>query len=320
MRRRRNKSRLAAEWIVSIGAVLFALFIIYTIVPSVHSSIRGLFSRENTFDNVALPQGGGQDDSKEMPAGKDDPVEEDVKVVSEDGQEDYVFWDPSIKTIAENAADVEAFYMAVPESTSYHDRMVGSDMIYDRNWSEGLQKRRARNKAFQRMMEEAKNAENASCVVQGIQYILKCAYTIEDLREVGISLEDTRLAGTEFDYDMSAYTFFAAELSIQNISGRTKKDVSCNPFRYLFLTEDIVGYQAEPLYGSCQPGKGTHKYFAAEMADGEMLETTIVFILPTDSEFDLDLYQSFIMVSTIDMSGAENLGYTGLIPVMKPNG
>lgn len=122
-------------------------------------------------------------------------------------------------------------------------------------------------------------------------------YTVEqinianNLEELGISTASINFDGNNGYCNENGelngnYQFAAVNIKMTNVGKAPAFDFPVRGFSYQMIDKTHAIYSCEFIYGTLQPGQGTHSYFATELQINETLETTALFIVPKDQQFD----------------------------------
>ena len=91
------------------------------------------------------------------------------------------------------------------------------------------------------------------------------------------------------------YHFAAVKIKMTNVGDSVAFDFPTRGFSYDMIDNTQAVYSCSFIYGTLQPGQGTHSYYAAELSVNETMETTAVFAVPKDNQFEA--YEKFIFVN-----------------------
>ena len=107
------------------------------------------------------------------------------------------------------------------------------------------------------------------------------------------------------------YQYAVVDLEVRNNTQNTIYDVPMNCYSYCLIDDEGTEYSSEFSYGTLQPGRNPqHRYFVSEMAAGETMSTTVIFVIPKDEQFDT--YSHFIKIDPTGV-GDNTLGWVDMI-------
>ena len=134
-------------------------------------------------------------------------------------------------------------------------------------------------------------------------YKVSDVFLVDDLSEYSINKDELLDPPPEmYAYQKSGYRYAIVDIEIQNVSGETMYDVPLNCFWYCLIDDENTIYQSEFAYGTLQPNRNaSHRYFAPEMKDKEVMKTRAVFYIPRDKQFEA--YDHYFL---IDPQGTNN--------------
>lgn len=82
------------------------------------------------------------------------------------------------------------------------------------------------------------------------------------------------------------YKFLLLDVVIENTSNKDVYEVGVNQFGILLINDNLTVYGCDSLYSTYQPGKDTHVYWQSKLPVGESINTTLVFYVPVDIQFE----------------------------------
>ena len=178
----------------------------------------------------------------------------------------------------------------------------------------------------EKMLEEGKNRKEKSCVINvrdkfDIKYTVSKLTFSSSLDDIGVALSDdvkneineTIAIKTPQDtWLKDGYCLAAVTIEIENVGNKSALDIGTHMFSFKLIDSSGAIYGSGFIYGTLQPGVGTHSYYVPELKCGEKLETTAIFILPTDKQFGT--YDKYIEVNPRGIAECTPK-YVKLIPV-----
>ncbi|MBQ3257332.1 MAG: hypothetical protein IJA67_07965 [Oscillospiraceae bacterium] len=178
----------------------------------------------------------------------------------------------------------------------------------------------------EQMLEEGKNRKEKSCVINvrdecDIKYTVSELIFSGSLEDIGVALTDdvkneinekVTLRTSHDTWLKDGYCLAAVTIEIENVGNKTALDIGTHMFAFLLIDASGARYGAQLIYGTLQPGVGGHRYYIPELKCDEKAETTAIFILPTDKQFDI--YDKYIEVNPRGR-GDDNPEYVKLIPI-----
>ena len=156
-------------------------------------------------------------------------------------------------------------------------------------------------------MKNAKERKNNECEITfedvdsdtTLLYRVKNAYISDTLDGLEVDTDD--VLSLHIDHVDGAlmlqegYQYAVVDLEVRNNTPNTIYDVPMNCYSYCLIDDEGTEYSSEFSYGTLQPGRNPqHRYFVSEMAAGETMSTTVIFVIPKDEQFDT--YSHFIKI------------------------
>ena len=157
------------------------------------------------------------------------------------------------------------------------------------------------------LMKNAKERKNNECEITfedvdsdtTLLYRVKNAYISDTLDGLEVDTDD--VLSLHIDHVDGAlmlqegYQYAVVDLEVRNNTPNTIYDVPMNCYSYCLIDDEGTEYSSEFSYGTLQPGRNPqHRYFVSEMAAGETMSTTVIFVIPKDEQFDT--YSHFIKI------------------------
>lgn len=158
------------------------------------------------------------------------------------------------------------------------------------------------------VIDEAEKVEDYSCVVPAhrkydIKYTVLDVIFSDTFEGLGISLTEADLLKIETEIDAKirtgkwlsgGYHFAAVRIEIENGGDKTALNLHTRGFSFVFVDSTYALYDTPSIYDSLRPGSGTQIFYLPELLCGEKVQTTTVFILPMDKQFDT--YKKYIEI------------------------
>ncbi len=173
------------------------------------------------------------------------------------------------------------------------------------------------------IMKTAKERKDPECVITfedvdsdtSLLYKVKSAYVSDKIDSIEVNTEEVlspyldNSGGTLKLQD--GYQYAVVDLEVKNSTDKTINDVPMNCFTYCLVDDEGTEHTSEFSYGTAQPGRNPqHRYFISEMAAGETMSTTVIFVIPKDEQFDT--YSHFIKIDPTGV-GDNTLGWVDMI-------